>query len=100
SPLSLHDALPISSRLTLVLEGQSDGFAYRTGHTLTPVSPLTGGATFLRHPIAWLLQDQVPRTPHTLPKEYAQSGWLVSPASPGTRTRGYGNINPLSIDYA
>jgi hypothetical protein len=27
-------------------------------------------------------------------------GWLVSPAWPGSRTRGYGNINPLSIDYA
>jgi hypothetical protein len=27
-------------------------------------------------------------------------GWLVSPASSGTHTRGYGNINPLSIDYA
>src|SRR5690606_31679052 len=28
-----------------------DGFTYPAGHTLTPVLPLTGGATFLRHPI-------------------------------------------------
>lgn len=33
-------------------------------------------------------------------KRTSRHGWLVSPASPGTRTRGYGNINPLSIDYA
>src|SRR5438445_1086092 len=28
------------------------------------------------------------------------SGRLASPASPWTRLHGYGNINPLSIDYA
>jgi hypothetical protein len=28
------------------------GFAYQTAYTLTPVLPLTGGATLLRHPIA------------------------------------------------
>jgi hypothetical protein len=28
------------------------------------------------------------------------SGWLVSVGSPGTHPHGYGNINPLSIDYA
>ena len=27
-------------------------------------------------------------------------GWLASPGSAGTLLRGYGNINPLSIDYA
>ena len=26
--------------------------------------------------------------------------WLASPGSPGARPHGYGNINPLSIDYA
>src|SRR3712207_1986153 len=39
----------------------SDGFTYRTGHTLAPVLPLTGRTTFLRHPIACLLPVQVPR---------------------------------------
>lgn len=39
--------------------------------------------------------------PHTEPKgNNAGFGWLVSPASPWTHIRGYGNINPLSIDYA
>ena len=41
------------------------GFTYATAYTLTPVQPLTGPATFLRHPIAWLLPDQVPRIPTT-----------------------------------
>jgi hypothetical protein len=34
-----------------------------TGYTLTPVLPLTGRATLLRHPIAWLLPVRVPRSP-------------------------------------
>src|SRR3954454_15789753 len=40
----------------------SDGFTYRTGHTLAPVLPLTGRTTFLRHPIACLLPVRVPRS--------------------------------------
>jgi hypothetical protein len=39
-------------------------------------------------------------TPTTTRKPRRTHGWLVSPASPGTRSRGHGNINPLSIDYA
>jgi hypothetical protein len=31
------------------------GFAYTTPYTLTPVLPLTGWTTFLRHPFAYLL---------------------------------------------
>jgi hypothetical protein len=34
------------------------------------------------------------------PESRHELGWLVSPASPGTHPHGYGNINPLSIDYA
>ena len=37
-----------ASRLSLM----EHGFAYVPAYTLTPVLPLTGGATFLRHPIA------------------------------------------------
>ena len=37
-----------ASRLSLM----EHGFAYAPAYTLTPVLPLTGGATFLRHPIA------------------------------------------------
>jgi hypothetical protein len=63
-------------------------------------TPPAGGATLLRHPIVWLLPPQVPRSPTTSPKADARFGWLVSVGSPGTRPHGYGNINPLSIDYA
>src|SRR4051812_36940133 len=78
----------------------SDGFAYRTGHTLAPVLPLTGRTTFLRHPIACLLPVRVPRS--TTPRSKARRGvgWLASPGSALALLRGYGNINPLSIDYA
>jgi hypothetical protein len=30
----------------------SDGFAYHSSYRLAPVLPLTGTATFLRHPLA------------------------------------------------
>ena len=78
----------------------SDGFACRTGHTLAPVLPLTGRTTFLRHPIACLLPVRVPRSPHVCPKAFAWFGRLASPGSAWALLRGYGNINPLSIDYA
>jgi len=55
-----------------------DGFAYRTGHTLAPVLPLTGRTTFLRHPIACLLPVRVPRSTHTrLPRREAITGLQV-----------------------
>jgi hypothetical protein len=63
-------------------------------------SPSAGGATLLRHPIVWLLPAQIPRSPTHHPKTARRFGWLVSPTSPGTHPHGYGNINPLSIDYA
>jgi hypothetical protein len=76
------------------------GFPNATGHTLTPVT------------ISW--RSYPPASPHrltttgsdpTLPTTQTRKpaqwiGWLVSPASPGTHPHGYGNINPLSIDYA
>ncbi len=40
------------------------------------------------------------RAPPLHSEERRGFGRLVSPASPGTRPHGYGNINPLSIDYA
>ena len=78
----------------------SDGFACRTGHTLAPVLPLTGRTTFLRHPIACLLPVRVPRSPRLGPKASPRFGWLASLGSAWALLRGYGNINPLSIDYA
>ena len=39
-------------------------------------------------------------TPHPQPESHRQDARLAQQASPGTLLRGYGNINPLSIDYA
>ncbi len=79
----------------------SDGFTYRTGHTLAPVLPLTGRTTFLRHPIACLLPVQAPSYSQPSPQVRTTGlGRLVSLDSAWAFLRGYGNINPLSIDYA
>ena len=80
----------------------SDGFTYRTGHTLAPVLPLTGRTTFLRHPIACLLPVRVPRSATGVGPKASTSGFgrLASLGSAWAFLRGYGNINPLSIDYA
>lgn len=89
-------SLGYASRLTLTWHG----FTYATGCTLTPVT------------ISW--RSYPPASPHrlttttsdpTLPNHSTRRhhnwfGWLVSVASPGTHPHGYGNINPLSIDYA
>jgi hypothetical protein len=40
------------------------------------------------------------RAPHPLPEGIRWFGRLASPGSPWARSCGYGNINPLSIDYA
>ena len=78
-----------------------NGFTCSTGHTLAPVLPLTGRTTFLRHPIACLLPVRVPRSPPHRPQVTGEwFGRLASLDSAGTLLRGYGNINPLSIDYA
>src|SRR5947209_5268620 len=76
------------------------GFAWSAGHTLAPVLPLTGRTAFLRHPIACLLPVRVPRSPPPGSKARAWFGRLASLGSAWAFLRGYGNINPLSIDYA
>lgn len=68
---------------------------------------------YTRTTIAW--RSYLPASPHRLtttesgptlhtayPSEdfHAGFGWLVSTASPWAHMLGYGNINPLSIDYA
>ena len=57
-----------------------------------------GSATFLRHPIAQLLPPKAPGQLN-LPKETSPYR-LVQVGSSWALLRGYGNINPLSIDYA
>ena len=55
------------------------GFAYVPAYTLTPVLPLTGGATFLRHPITRLLRNQIPRSTLAYPPEgFNTRLWVVS----------------------
>jgi hypothetical protein len=75
------------------------GFAYSTGYTLTPAQPPAGSSYPPASPHRLPTTHQVPPSPQTIrrrPKlqELAQKG------SAWTLLRGYGNINPLSIDYA
>ena len=72
-----------------------------SGYRLTPGQPTPGGTTLLRHPIACLLPDRVPRSPHRSSRRTRGGfGWSASPASARAHCHGHGNINPLSIDYA
>jgi hypothetical protein len=77
----------------------SDGFTYHSGHTLAPVTN------------SW--RSYPPASPHRLTtttsgpalhtdrsEDLTGFGRLVSMGSSWTRPHGYGNINPLSIDYA
>jgi hypothetical protein len=65
SPISPHSATRHVSATT------RGGFTYPTAYTLGPVPPLTGWASLLRHPIAYLLPDQVPRSPPPTRKQTA-----------------------------
>ena len=59
-------------------------------------------ATLLRHPCycAYLLPVRVARSPAPAPKGRHGFARSASPASVWAVLRRYGNINPLSIDYA
>jgi hypothetical protein len=59
-----------------------------------------GPPAFLRHPIARLLPAQITGTQNTRPKAPAPCTGLVSRGPALAVRHGYGNINPLSIDYA
>jgi hypothetical protein len=72
-----------------------------SSYRLTPGQPPPGGTTLLRHPIAYLLPDRVPRSPHNTSRRRRKGfGWSASPASARTHYHEHGNINPLSLDYA
>ena len=77
------------------------GFTYHDPALLPRDHHRPGWATFLRHPIACLLPVRFPRSPtHTPEGAEGEFGWLASPGSAWSRHNRYGNINPLSIDYA
>jgi hypothetical protein len=76
------------------------GFAYAPPYALTPGQPSPGRATLLRHPFG-LPTTGLVRTIHRIsPEGLPGFRRSASPASAWTDLRGYGNINPLSIDYA
>ena len=76
------------------------GFAYTSPYTLTPGQPSPGRATLLRHPFS-LPTTSLDRTINRIsPEGLPGVRCLASLASALAHLRGYGNINPLSIDYA
>src|ERR1700758_161572 len=76
------------------------GFAYTSPYTLTPGRPSPGRATLLRHPFS-LPTTSLGRTINRIsPEGLPGVMCLALLASALAHSRGYGNINPLSIDYA
>ena len=73
-----------------------------SGYRLTPGQPPPGGTTLLRHPIAYLLPDRVPRSPNNPSPKGQKAGSDGQHHRPRhwTHYHEHGNINPLSIDYA
>ena len=76
------------------------GFAYGAAYTLTPAQPPAGLSYLPASPHRSTTTHQVPSSPTLGPKVRSRFGWLAQRGSSGALLRGYGNINPLSIDYA
>jgi hypothetical protein len=75
------------------------GFTYLPGYTLTPAQPPAGLSYPPASPHRLPTTHQVPPHPQTIRRRPRLEG-LAQQGSAGTLLRGYGNINPLSIDYA
>ena len=75
------------------------GFTCTPPYALTPGQPPPGRATFLR-PSIGLPTAGSGHQVTAPPRRTARITGLASPGSAWTAVRGYGNINPLSIDYA
>src|SRR6185369_12341800 len=75
------------------------GFAYAPPYTLTPAQPPAGFSCPPASPHRLTTTRQVP-SHGTLARRSAYRRWLAQRGSSGSLLRGYGNINPLSIDYA
>ena len=75
------------------------GFAYGAGYTLAPAQPPAGLSYLPASPHRLTTTPQGPNH-HTPTRRPRHDGWLVQEGSSWAFLRGYGNINPLSIDYA
>jgi hypothetical protein len=75
------------------------GFAYTAGYTLAPAQPPAGSSYPPASPHRLPTTPQVPKLQSSTrrPQTFVR---LVHEGSAWTLLRGYGNINPLSIDYA
>ena len=75
------------------------GFAYGAGYAFTPALPPAGLSYLPASPHRSTTTRQGPNPP-TSARRPPWTGWLVRWGSSWARVCGYGNINPLSIDYA
>src|SRR5262249_24172170 len=75
-------------------------FAYTPPYTFTPGQPSPGRAALLRHPFGLPTAGLGRVLGRLAPKGFVSFVRLASPGSAWAHLSGYGNINPLSIDYA
>ena len=85
---------------TSCLRHMKRGFAYVSPYTLEPVNPRPTRATFLRPSAACLIRTWVADSVKFRPKTSLHLACLALFGSAGAIFRRYGNITPLSIDYA
>ena len=77
------------------------GFAYHAPYTVTPGQPSPGMGYLPASPHRLPTTGSVPALPTALTRRWAPwFGRLASPDSAWAHQSRYGNINPLSIDYA
>ena len=74
------------------------GFAYVPPYALAPAHPPAGSSYPPASPHRLTTTRQVP-SHRPLPRRFMVGRWLAQRGSSGALLRGYGNINPLSIDY-
>jgi hypothetical protein len=75
------------------------GFTYHTAYTLAPGQPPPGISYPPASPHRLPTTTQVPRI-HPTTRKWQDFNKLAQTGSAWTLLRGYGNINPFSIDYA